>query len=140
MALANQKTLVSRLLDRLGLSRSEHAEAGGWLDSIAVEKRGELIEISCARIILIEAKGSNVSIVTAEGTWLTPGTISDLERNLDPGIFLRIHRSTIVNKKKIGRVSRLTEGRLNFHMSNDKVVGSSEVYQEAITKALPDLA
>lgn len=118
----------------------DSAEAQTWLDKITIEKRGETTVVSCARIVLIEAKGDNVLIHTADTSYLTPGAISHFERTLDPGVFLRIHRSTVINKRKIARVSRLAEGRLNFHMNNDKVVSSSENYQEAINKALPDLA
>ena len=131
---------IFKFLKRLLMPGGDSAEARTWLDKISNEKRGETTVIACARIVLLEAKGDNVLIHTADNSWSTPGAISHFERSLDPKVFLRIHRSTIINKRKIARVSRLAEGRLNFHMNNDKVDSSSENYQDAISKALPDLA
>lgn len=133
-------SLISRLLRRLGMSRIERSELRPWFQEISIDRKGEVVVLSCNNIILVEAQGDFVSFATAGGTYRKPGTISHFERNLDPDVFLRIHRSTIVNKKKIARVSHLTGERLSFHMSNDKVVSSSGTYQKAIIKALPDLA
>lgn len=129
-----------KLWRRLTGSREKTVAPHDWIDTITTEWKGVVNVIPCNRIILIEAQGENVSIATAEGTYLKLGTIGDFEHKLNPAIFLRIHRSTIVNKTKIDRVSRLNEGRTNFHMSNDRVVGASQAYQDEINKALPNLA
>ena len=139
MTLLKGEVPIFKLLRRWLMRGKGPVEARTWLDKITIDQRGEEIVLSCARIVLIEAKGGNISFMTADNAWLKPGIISHYERNLDPDMFLRIHRSTIVNKKKIARVSPLGEGRLNFHMSNDRVVSSSETYQEAIDKALPQI-
>lgn len=128
-----------KLWRRLSGSRKRAIAPHDWIDTITVVLKGVESIIPCNRIILIEAQGQNVSIATAEETYLKLGTIGDLEHKLNPALFLRIHRSTIVNKTKIARVWRLNAARTNFHMSNDRVVGASQAYQDAINKALPNL-
>lgn len=130
---------VFGFLKQLMRPGSDKPPASAWLDKIILDQRGEEIVLTCARIVLIEAQGDHVAFKTADNTYLKPGTISEYERQLDPKMFLRIHRSTIVNIKKIARVSHIAEGCLNFHMSNDKVVSSSETYQDGIDEALPRL-
>lgn len=122
------------------MRRADGSAVSPWPDKVTLDIKGEAVVLSCARIILIEAKGDYLSFVTADKSYRTHGKMGQLEKGLNPSIFLRIHRSTIVNKKKIARVSDLSDGRQNFHMSNDQVVASSPKYQEAISKALPDLA
>lgn len=140
MALFTRNPLISRLLGWLGMAIGDGVAVQPWLTEITIDRKGEAIVLSCARVVLIEARGDFVSIETADNSFLKPGTIAHYERYLDPEIFLRIHRSRIVNKKKIARISRLTDERLNFHMNNDKVAGSSQKYHEAILRALPELA
>lgn len=125
---------------RAGLLVKGSARDQTWLDKITIDQRGEETVLSCARIILVEAKGEYLSFVTADKAYRKPGKITRLGKDLDPGTFLRIHRSTLVNKKKIARVSPLPDGRMKFHMSNDRVVTSSATYQDAIHKALPHIA
>lgn len=139
MARPSKKFSISRLVQGLGLSKADSSVGSTWPDKVTLDIRGEAVVLACARIILIEAKGDYLSFVTADNAYRTHANMGQMEKSLNPSIFLRIHRSTIVNKKKIARVANLSGGRLNFHMSNDQVVASSQKYQEAISKALPDL-
>jgi two-component system LytT family response regulator len=136
MAILSQ---ARQLWRRLTGSDKRPSRARKWLTTITVEWRGEVTVLPVSRVIVIEVKGQNVVFTTAERTYQKLGKIDDFEGKLDPATFLRIHRSTIVNKKQIARVSRLNEGRTNFHMSNDRVVGASQAYQDAINKAFPNL-
>jgi two-component system LytT family response regulator len=58
----------------------------------------------------IEASGVYVNLRTRERAWLHRASLLQLETQLDPARFVRIHRSTIVNLDRILRLESLTHG------------------------------
>jgi len=66
-------------------------------DRIAVKSGGSFVFVSVGDIRWISAAGNYVEIHTRTATHLLRGTIQELELELDPAKFLRIHRSTILN-------------------------------------------
>lgn len=74
----------------------------------AAERRSFLININKKKIriyedevLYIESKREYVSIVTTHGKYLAKHQLSDMEAELNPHEFLRIHRSYIVPKNRI---------------------------------------
>ena len=57
-----------------------------------------------------EAAGNYVRIALPDTTWLVRGTLTEYEDRLDPGSFVRIHRSTIVNIDRVDRISPQLHG------------------------------
>jgi two-component system LytT family response regulator len=69
----------------------------GSLRRLVVEVRPQReILLSIERIDLIRAQKNYVELHTADGRFLRRGTLTDLERRLDPEQFVRISRSEIV--------------------------------------------
>jgi two-component system LytT family response regulator len=60
--------------------------------------------IPAADIAWIEAQDDYVQITAAGKAWLKSQPLSELEAQLDPAVFLRIHRSYIVNLACIRRI------------------------------------
>ena len=73
-------------------------EASGWLEEIWAPHRSEMIRIQTARIDLIEAERDYMRLHVGPRSYLIHQTISELERKLDPALFIRLHRSTIVRR------------------------------------------
>jgi len=71
---------------------------------IAVPEKGHLIFVDVASIDHIEAEGNYARVFTGNGEHLLRETLADLERRLDPREFVRIHRSTIVNARRIREI------------------------------------
>lgn len=67
---------------------------------VNVDKR--LIRINTNDICLIEAKGDYILIkMNSEKNHIVRSTIKNIESRLDPNIFIKVHRSFIVNLSKI---------------------------------------
>lgn len=64
--------------------------------------RIELIDI--ADIMVLEAEGDYVRIITEKGRFLKEQTMKYFEENLSPETFVRVHRSAIVNIRFISRI------------------------------------
>lgn len=66
-------------------------------DRFVVKSSGRVRFVKAKDIEWVEAAGDYVRLHTAETAHLLRKTMKEMEQALDPGQFLRIHRSTIVN-------------------------------------------
>jgi two-component system LytT family response regulator len=62
--------------------------------------------VSIDEIIHIDADDDYVEIKTAEKKYLKKETMNFLEKNLPPEIFIRVHRSSIINTNFIEKLER----------------------------------
>lgn len=74
------------------------AEASKWLEEIWAPHRSEMVRVLTARIDFIEAERDYMRVHVGSRSYLIHQTISELERKLDPAVFIRLHRSTIVRR------------------------------------------
>lgn len=55
-------------------------------------------------IVLIQREDGNTVIYTEKASYITSASIGDIEAKLDPSVFLRSHKSYVINMKKIKRI------------------------------------
>lgn len=60
-----------------------------------------LIKIDLSSIYLIEAKGDYINIKTEDKEYVVHSTLKKIEEKLPDSLFLKVHRSYIINVKKI---------------------------------------
>jgi two-component system response regulator AlgR len=90
---------IARVREAADSPRSpEPAQAATWLEEIWAPHRSEMVRLLTARIDLIEAERDYMRMHVGPRSYLIHQTISDLERKLDPAVFIRLHRSTIVRR------------------------------------------
>ena len=80
--------------------------AGGWLERIAVEMRGQVRVVPVEEIDYVTASGPYAELHTAERGFVIRERMQALEERLDPARFLRIHRSVIVRLDRIDTLLR----------------------------------
>ena len=66
---------------------------------INIDRR--LIKIDLPSIYLIEAKGDYINIKTEDKNYVVHSTLKKIEEKLPDALFLKVHRSYIINLKKI---------------------------------------
>ena len=66
---------------------------------INIDRR--LIKIDLLRIYLIQAKGDYIQIKTEDQNYMVHSTLKKIEEKLPKELFLKVHRSFIINIKKI---------------------------------------
>lgn len=69
----------------------------GHLSRVFVRDRNRILVVPTSEIERLEARGDYVALHTGPKRHLVQVTIADMERMLDPGRFVRVHRSHIVN-------------------------------------------
>ena len=82
------------------------ATPGGYLTRLPYRDGDRSLFINAAEIVMIEAEDYYVRVHSRRGRHLLRVTLSHLEERLDPKLFLRVHRTAIVN---IGEVVELRE-------------------------------
>lgn len=105
-ALARARKLVGRrapALDRL------LAQPVPKLERLVIRDRGHVHVIAIADIQYVEAEDDYIEIHTAERSFLKTQRLSELEAQLDPRRFVRVHRSYLINIDKLQGLERTTK-------------------------------
>jgi two-component system LytT family response regulator len=82
----------------------EAAQRRTPLERILIRDGARVQVIPAAQIDYIEAQDDYVQVVAAGRAWLKSQRLAELEEQLDPGAFLRVHRSYIVSLAAIERI------------------------------------
>lgn len=90
-------------------------------DFIFVRAGGKIFKILFADLLYAEASGNNTKIVTSQTSLLPAMTLSNFEDMLPAALFLRTHRSFIINKSKISHL----EGNRVFIGDTEIPIGSN---------------
>lgn len=82
----------------------EAARRHGHLERILIKDGPRVHVVGSSTVDYIEAQDDYVQIHAAGKSWLKHQRLSELETQLDPQVFIRIHRSYIVNAGAIARI------------------------------------
>jgi DNA-binding LytR/AlgR family response regulator len=99
-------------------------------DFLFIKTDGKIFKIQHQDLLFAEANGNYTKIVTTQNTLLPAMTFSNVEELLPKSIFLRVHRSYIINKSKIDHI----EGNRVFINTIEIPIGGN--YREFFLKQL----
>lgn len=105
--------------------RSTHS-----LERFVVKSEGRILFFTTDEIDWIEAASNYVKLYSNGKGHLVRHTMNEMEKKLDARQFLRIHRSIIVNVKKIRGVQPCNSGEFIVTLVNGKELPSSRGYRE----------
>ena len=91
----------ARALERAKERIARRREAPTRMDHLTIKNAGSVIFLPTADIDWIEAADYYASLHVGPKTHLLRRSMNDLESDLDPSLFCRIHRSTIVNLDRV---------------------------------------
>ena len=124
---------VARLLESPGAARDvlDGALARAALKSparierILVRDRGRIFPLSVNEIAYLKADAKYTAIMARGQTFLVRIGISELEAQLDPGRFIRIHRSALVNLDFVDSMRADEQSQLEITMRDGAVLTAS---------------
>lgn len=99
------------------------------VEKIMIKEDGKFFLLDPPEIHWIEASGNYVEIVTSDKKYLVRDTMKNTQCKLDSNIFFRIHRSTIVNIKKIKVIEPWFRGDYKVIMSDGTEFNMSRKYK-----------
>ncbi len=103
---------------------------------LAIKDVGETTLVPIKDILCIDAAGDYMCVHTDERTYILRKTMKELEEALDPRIFLRIHRSCIVNKSYIDKFGNHVNGEYYLILTSGKELKVSRSYKDKVKQAV----
>lgn len=82
----------------------------GAVGALPVTKDNATVYIPVARVLAVKADGHYTCVFDGHQSYFCGLSISDVEARLDPDVFMRVHRSYLVNLKQIVSIKRLGDG------------------------------
>jgi two-component system LytT family response regulator len=107
-----------------------------YLTRLAIRSGDRTIFLGIDEVDWIEAAQNYVRLHTGQATHLLHVPMSTIETSLDPERFLRIHRSYIVNVKRIKQSFSLAHGQYVLELVSGERLQSSRTYGEKIRNLL----
>jgi DNA-binding LytR/AlgR family response regulator len=91
---------------------------GGFLRWVRALKGEEVHQIAVEDILCFQAQDKYTCVTTREGESLIRSALSDLARQLDPAVFVQVHRSTLVNMNFVASSRRDLGGRVYVRLKD----------------------
>ncbi len=134
---------VERVREQILMTEHKAARNGmgeesgtGYPARIAFKSRGRILFLRVAEIRWIGAEENYVRITTGTEAHLLRETMSSIEEKLDPQMFLRVHRSAIVNLHFVKEVRTETQGEFAVLLTNGQKVAMSRSYHSRVRSLL----
>jgi two-component system LytT family response regulator len=105
-------------------------------ERFAVRVRGQVILIKTETIQWIGAEGNYARLYTGAESFLIRDSLQKLESQLDPNMFVRVHRSGIVNIEKVKKLVTAADGGFSIVLQNDASVSLGPSYRDRLESFL----
>lgn len=111
-------------------------ESSAYTNRIVFKSRGRILFLPVSEIRWIGAEENYVRLCTERETHLLRETMAHLEERLDPHLFMRVHRSFIVNLQYVKEVRTEHDGESSVIMVDGQRVAMSRSYKSRILETL----
>jgi two-component system LytT family response regulator len=105
-----------------------------YLERVALRAAGKISFVNIEDVLFVQAAENYVQLNLKTSRHLLHVPIATLESSLDPGLFLRIHRSLIVNVKHIQELETGPHGEYVVVLHGGTRLQSSRSYHEKIKR------
>ena len=108
------------------------------IERFTIRSRDRIYFVDVDDVQWIESEGDYVALHDGEDAHLVRKTMKELEEELDPGRFLRVHRSYIVNADYIEELRPLDHGTYQLRMASGTPLKTSRGYSENVDALLDE--
>jgi two-component system LytT family response regulator len=125
---------LHRVVERIPPSKEITKESGKrptYLDRLPIHHRGRTLFVTLSSVDWIEAEKNHALLHVGQQVAVVRRTISSLEKELDPEQFVRIHRSTIVNRARVKEILPWANGHHSIVLENGQQLRMSRSQQNA---------
>lgn len=134
-AQAEKERLLAFIQDVSGESKTETPEQE-FVDKIAIKDKGEITLVETQYIDWVDAAGDYMCIHERGKTHIMRATMKQLESQLNPEVFPRVHRSTIVNINTVERIVNHSNSEYFLVLKCGERLKMSRSYKEKINHFL----
>jgi two-component system LytT family response regulator len=133
---------IQRVRERLssgegtGPANGKERGVAVYTTRIVFKSRGRILFLPVSEIRWIGAEENYVRLCTERETHLLRETMAHLEERLDPHMFMRVHRSFIVNLQFVKEVRTEHDGESSVVMLDGQRIAMSRSYKSRILESL----
>jgi two-component system LytT family response regulator len=128
--------LTGRELTLEGAISEAAASRSRFPERLAIRDSGETVNVTVESIDWIDAAGDYMCVHTSGDTHVLRGTMKRLEELLDPEKFVRIHRSTIVNRMRVRSLRPHRNGEYFLTLDNSRELKLSRKYKSNLERLI----
>jgi two-component system LytT family response regulator len=106
------------------------------LRRLSIRTGGRTLVLRASEVVWIQAEDCCVRVHSKRGRHLLRASLSSLEQQLDPGRFLRVHRTAIVNLDEVEELQPLASGACLLVLSDGSRLAVSRSRKPQVEQAL----
>ena len=114
------------------LSDTAAALQGRHLEILPIRQGRETVRVPASAIEWIDAAGDYMCVHADGHTYVLRGTMKELESALDPKLYQRVHRSTIVNLRRVRRLRAHMNGEYFLTLDGGHELKLSRSYRDKV--------
>jgi len=111
-------------------------DSEGQLRRFLARDGGRIVVVPAEQVLWFEAEGNYVMLHCADRVHRVRVTMAQLEKQLEPKRFFRVHRSTIVNLEHVRDLTHVLHGDYIVRMSDGAEVALTSSRRDEFTRAL----
>lgn len=116
----------------IGQLLKEHEGIKSFPEKLGIKDGGEVTLVPMVDIDWIDAAGDYMCVHADNKTHVMRVTMKELESQLDPAVFQRVHRSTIVNLDRVSKVCSHINGEYFLILNCGASVKMSRSYKDKV--------
>lgn len=117
-------------------TESTKKEPEKMVERLTIETDERIYLIPFSEILYCEVQGKQTTIFTKEGSYTTHTTLSAIENSLKSTVFLKAHRSYVINQKEIKEIQPWFNQTFQLTMTNGGKVPVSRSYLKRFKAAV----
>lgn len=107
-----------------------------YIERFVIKTRKEILFLNASDVDWIEADGNYVMLHAGKDAHLVRDSIGALEYKLNPALFARIHRSTILNLNRVRSLSPASHGDFSVRLHDGATLLLSRTYRDKLRSLL----
>ena len=118
------------------LAAGEPVETSPYPDVLSIKDGSEVTRVPVADIQWIDAAGDYMCVHAREGMHIMRKTMKELEKALNPAIFIRVHRSAMVNINFVNKLVSHVSGEYHLILQNETELKVSRSHRDRVKAAM----
>ncbi|MGS2721249.1 LytR/AlgR family response regulator transcription factor [Paraglaciecola aestuariivivens] len=142
---SNQQKLARLVADFTGddcedilrkLANGENIDTNLYPEILAIKDGSEVTRVAVSDIQWVDAAGDYMCVHTLDMTHIMRRTMKELEQELDPKVFVRVHRSAIVNIKFVQKLVSHISGEYHLILNNGTELKVSRSHRDRVKEMI----
>jgi two-component system, LytTR family, response regulator len=134
---SQDREITHRILELLSQVKSKTAATTPESDDrLIIKAKGRVVFLNLEEIDWVEAAANYVRLNVGKESHLFRETITGISGRLNPNHFIRIHRSAIVNARKIKELIPVNSGEYIVVLKSGKELSCSRGYRSALQRMI----